>query len=94
MGQRQREWAERWTEKLRELLGGKCAKCGRKRNLSFDVKIPVGDYHGRKKEWSWRISLYRREYDRDNLQLLCSGCNSSKKDTLILTSDPLPYFPF
>lgn len=94
MGQRQRVWAEKQTQRLRQLLGLKCARCPAKLNLSFDVIVPVGDYHGRKKEWSWRLSLYRREFDKGNLQLLCGPCNSRKHDNLELQSFELVDCPF
>lgn len=81
MAKRQRIWARRETNRLRELLGGRCAKCGSKKNLTFDVIIPDGDEH-HNYEWSRRISFYRYHYKANNLQLLCDKCNSHKGDNM------------
>lgn len=79
MGVRQRLWAKNTRLKLRRLLGLKCIKCGSKdyRKLEFDCIVPLGDNHG-KKEWSWRMSIYRRELKLNNLQLLCDKCHGIK----------------
>ena len=77
MGLRQRRWAWKQTQRLRVLLGGKCAKCRKTKKLTFDCKEPRGDYH-HKMEWSWRMSFYRAQHREGNLQLLCHNCNSQK----------------
>lgn len=85
MALRQRKWAWKQTRRLRKLLGGKCNICGKKKDLTFDLILPsANDFHHRDMEWSWRLSFYRREYDANNLQLLCDKCNSRKGDSLVL----------
>jgi 5-methylcytosine-specific restriction endonuclease McrA len=83
MGKHQRDWAKKETNRLRELLGGRCACCGSDKDLEFDVILPDGSDHHRKYEWSWRLSFYRFHYKANNLQLLCSKCNSRKGDDVI-----------
>lgn len=85
MALRQRKWARKTRNKLRKLLGGKCKNCGKKKELEFDVIVPLGDHHHRI-EWSWRMSFYRKQYDNDNLQLLCSKCNLLKRNYMQLIS--------
>lgn len=79
MGLRQREWARKTRLKLRRLLGMRCAECHSRyyAKLEFDCIKPIGDSHG-KKEWSWRMSIYRREFKLGNLQLLCDKCHNKK----------------
>lgn len=80
MGLRQREWARKKRLELRRLLGMRCQYCGSKdyRKLEFDCIKPMGDGHHCRMDWSWRMSFYRRMYREQNLQLLCSKCNSKK----------------
>lgn len=85
MGQRQREWARKKRDWLFEQLGRKCKKCGSTTELEFDVIIPVGnDDHHRKKDWSARMSFYTKHFHHDNLQVLCTTCNSTKGNQLEL----------
>ena len=83
MAERQRKWAARARLALRRALGMKCAGCGSRdyRRLEFDVIDParadwIGGRNHHKIEWSWRISFYRREFTKNNLQLLCGGVGS------------------
>jgi len=91
MGARQKAWAERARDKLFDLLGRQCRWCGATEEtakLTFDVKLPTesgghdGNGHHRKMDWSWRMSFYRREHDRGNLQVLCDKCNSKKSNSI------------
>lgn len=79
MAARQREWAKKASRKLRQQLGKCCAWCGETVSLQFDCIKPMGPRH-HKMEWSWRISFYRAQYVKGNLQLLCDSCNASKGD--------------
>jgi len=83
MGARQRDWARRVTAFLKEKLGGKCVKCGRTQLLVFDHIDPrTKSYESRAVEWSHRVSLYRREIARGEIQLLCERCNDRKGTSL------------
>lgn len=85
MAKRQREWARQTRDKLFDLLGRYCAKCSTDQKLEFDVIIPTGDdKHHRVMEWSWRMSFYRAQYDRGNLQVLCDRCNTRKSNQMEL----------
>lgn len=86
MGLRQKIWARKWTIELRRLLGNKCIKCKITDDLEFDVIVPHGNNKHHKLEWSQRLTFYRREYESNNLQLLCSECNGRKKDNLQLVN--------
>lgn len=77
MGKRQRDWARKVRLKLRRLLEFRCKACGSNINLEFDCIKPLGNNHG-KLEWSWRMSIYRKQYEENNLQLLCALCHSKK----------------
>ncbi|MCU0783722.1 MAG: HNH endonuclease [Verrucomicrobia bacterium] len=85
MALRQREWAARARRDLMQQLGRACAWCGSKKRLTFDCIVPTGDglrgHHAY--EWSWRISFYRRQFQEDNLQVLCDVCNSRKGNTTL-----------
>jgi len=59
-------------------MGGKCSKCGRKRRLSFDCKVPQNDGHAKKMSSAKRIRYYWMHFNAGNLDLLCIYCNSSK----------------
>ena len=87
MGLRQRDWARRQVEKLKELLGGKCVECGTTEELEFDHLEPR-DYESRKLEWSHRISIYRREIAEGKIQLLCKPCNSRKGKPVVAAHAP------
>ena len=59
-------------------MGGKCAHCGSKIDLTFDCIKPMGhDHHG----WSTdkRMTFYRQQARLCNLQILCAHCNSRKQ---------------
>lgn len=89
MGLRQREWAYRTVQRMKLTLGYRCAVCGTRRHLEFDCIVPQGDRH-HKIEWSWRISFYREQLRKGNLQLLCKHHNAIKSalDKLSYTSHP------
>lgn len=96
MGKRQREWARKTRDKLLTLLGNKCAKCSTTSELELDVIFPIADNdkHHRKMDWSWRMSFYRKQYERGNLQVLCKKHNVSKSNKPELTSSPEIEQPF
>ena len=77
MGQRQKIWARRERERLRSALGNRCRVCSWPSNLTFDCIQPANDGH-HALDLARRISYYRREARRANLQLLCHFCNSCK----------------
>lgn len=62
------------------ILGSKCAACGSTESLTFDCRTPQGDTHHRW-EASQRMSFYRSQYRRSNLQILCQSCNATKGST-------------
>lgn len=73
-----KRWKRRLAKRkrLKELLGGKCAKCGSKQNLEFDHLSP--------EDKEFKISKYIDLSD-DNLvlevkkcQLLCKKCHHQK----------------
>jgi 5-methylcytosine-specific restriction endonuclease McrA len=81
MALRQREWAAKTRDKLFTILGPWCKYCGATENLQLDVIIPVGnDKHHREYDWSWRMSFYRAQHAKKNLQALCDKCNARKKN--------------
>jgi 5-methylcytosine-specific restriction endonuclease McrA len=77
MGKRQREWARLWKDRLRDLLGRRCACCGALNDLEFDIIHPIGHGHARTDQ-STRVIFYRRQFFARNLQLLCKDCNTIK----------------
>lgn len=94
MAKRQRIWASKKRDELRALLGGKCAYCGAKKDLEFDVIFPIDSTHHREMDTSWRMSFYRQQLANGNLQLLCSPCNSRKGDTIGLNFQEKVDAPF
>lgn len=63
-------------------LGRVCKNCGRTKELEFDVVIPqdgAKDHHAKMSQTS-RAAFYKRQHAAGNLQVLCTHCNSSKKD--------------
>lgn len=101
MGARQKDWARRTREVLFDLLGRRCQWCGAGQDvakLTFDVIVPettggpTGNGHHRKMDWSGRMSFYRRENDRGNLQVLCDSCNGKKADTVTVVESEFPHF--
>ena len=77
MGMRQREWARKERRRLQIVLGARCVLCGGGEQLTFDCIRPANDGHHHF-ELARRISYYRREMRRGNVQLLCHFCNSCK----------------
>lgn len=63
-------------------LGGKCQKCGSVEELEFDHIHGEKPWVAKDKEWSHRISIYRKEIKEGKLQLLCSMCNRMKGNRL------------
>jgi len=63
-----------------KLLGGECVFCHTKDNLEFDHITPcltdMSKMSRSKREWHWF-----EEYNKGNLQLLCSSCNNIKNDS-------------
>lgn len=63
-----------------KLLGGECQHCHTKENLQFDHIVPcltnMSKMSRSKREWHWFD-----EYERRNMQLLCSRCNNIKNDS-------------
>lgn len=94
MAKRQRVWAAEKRDELFSSLGKLCAKCGSTEQLEFDVIVPIDSGRHHDFEWSWRISFYRREFDRGNLQVLCSKCNSRKQNQLELLNTAEIEIPF
>src|SRR5271169_713040 len=76
---RQALWARGEKERMKKILGGKCRHCGTTENLTFDCIISVGGEHHRSGSVA-RVSFYKRQMSRGNLQVLCALCNSRKQD--------------
>lgn len=58
-------------------LGGKCAKCGKKKHLEFDH--PNGrNYQPSKLSRHGRLARYRRDAAAGNLRVLCRKCNRAE----------------
>ncbi len=74
MALRQRLWANRAKAALIQELGGKCVMCQSVENLEID-HIYIRNWIPRQKEFSWRISIYRREAKLGLVQVLCEECN-------------------
>lgn len=87
MGNRQREWARRVRDELITKLGGKCQRCGSTDELEFDHICGEKPWVAKDKEWSHRISIYRKEAMDGKLQLLCSVCNRMKGSRLQVWKD-------
>lgn len=95
MAKRQRDWARKVRDWLFVQLGRKCKTCGATVQLEFDLIIPANNTdHHRKMEWSWRMSFYRREFHKQNLQVLCDKCNGRKQNQLKLVNTPEIDEPF
>ena len=87
MGLRQRKWATETRTKLISVLGGHCFKCQTDQDLQLDCIEPCGDEH-HKMEYSWRMSFYRQQYFKFNLQLLCEDCHIQKSKTEHSSNSP------
>lgn len=85
MAKKQRDWARKKRDKIFDILGRKCVKCGSTKDLEFDVIIPFDSGAHTEREWSWRMSFYWHELERRNLQILCTKCNSAKGNQMELT---------
>ena len=77
MGRRQVLWAKRTRQKLIELLGWNCSDCGTYVDIEIDCIEPVGHLH-HAMGFTARMSFYRAQYAKGNLQLLCRGCHLRK----------------
>lgn len=77
---RMTEFAHRKKSAILEVLGNKCAACGSKDNLEFDVIVPqeTPKSHHEKFSFAQRMIFYCRQLSAGNLQVLCSRCNSRK----------------
>ena len=63
-------------ERLVEVMGGKCVKCGATELLEFHH--PDGrDWVARKKNQAQRMRRYLQDFLLGNLELLCSACNKA-----------------
>ena len=72
--------AHKKREAIFEILGRKCAACGAKEDLEFDLIVPqreVKSHHG-KMSFHTRLIFYCRMLAAGNVQVLCSKCNSRK----------------
>lgn len=68
---------------LHKALGENCNFCASTKELELDVIEPQADpkaHHG-KLSSNMRANFYIKQYLADNLQLLCSKCNSKKNDS-------------
>lgn len=75
---RQRLWAQNALQTLIIQLGNKCSVPGCK-CLELEIDHIQGrDWEPSKKELSWRISIYRKEFQSGKLQLLCKHHNTMK----------------
>ncbi len=74
-----------------EVLGAKCAACGVKDKLQFDLIVPQAtakSHHGNF-SFAMRMIFYCRQLSAGNLQVLCSRCNSRKHRATTRYIDPL-----
>jgi hypothetical protein len=81
MARKHRVWAYYARLKLIKELGDACAECkhkGSKKNPLTIDHINGRMWDGRKKDPSWRVSIYRREAKEGKLQVLCKSCNEKK----------------
>lgn len=77
MKSRQATWASNEKLRMKIILGGKCVICGIRECLTFDCIVPTGHEHHRIGSTA-RVTFYREQMRKGNLQLLCSAHNSSK----------------
>lgn len=95
MAKRQRAWAKKTRETLVELLGGCCVACGSRASLELDCLEPQGHYH-HTLDMSRRASFFRRQYQANNLQVLCTVCHlhKSKSEQYWQESKLVNRYPF
>jgi 5-methylcytosine-specific restriction endonuclease McrA len=82
MAKRQMIWAGRLYEAILTVLGRKCRRCGSTHNLELDLIDPTADVGGKHhRQWnkSQRMTFYRRQLLKNNLQTLCGKCNTRKR---------------
>jgi len=77
MSARAKTWARQARARLLQIMGGTCACCGTTDSLTFDCIVPQGDDHHRGST-DQRMIFYRRQFESDNLQILCDSCNARK----------------
>lgn len=80
--ERQAEWARRQRDKLKDLLGGKCACCGESEYMFLQVDHVNNDGAAHRKRIG-RSSLSvndLKKYIEEGglLQLLCGNCHNAK----------------
>jgi hypothetical protein len=77
MARRQKLWAARERARMVLALGSHCMGCGTEEHLTFDCIEPMGPAHH---AWNApeRVSFYRAQMKKGNVQLLCVECNALK----------------
>lgn len=79
MATRQRIWATKVRAQLIEEMGGYCARCASPFDLEFDhLELREWRRTCRQTSSDHRICIYRHEWERGKLQLLCKKCNTKK----------------
>jgi hypothetical protein len=88
---RQVKWAIKERLRMMFILGGKCVFCPATECLTFDCIKPTGDRHHRMSSVQ-RMSYYREQMRRGNLQILCHTCNTRKgaKEQPAIIPVPVP----
>lgn len=71
-----RAYYHRRKQKLIDMLGGKCAKCGTTDELTFDHKDPTEKSFSVGKLLNYRWSIILREIEK--CQILCAPCHREK----------------
>jgi hypothetical protein len=61
---------------LRAALGNICKKCGAKENLSFQ-HMHGRTWEPRRQNLLQRMRLYKRDFDKGQIELLCVSCNGT-----------------
>lgn len=82
MARRQNRWAAKVRVALIEEMGGKCVDCGETDTKELEFEHPQGrDWEPRKKSYSARMSIYRREWKAGLIVLCCADCNKKRRKT-------------